>query len=226
MPHPNFSIKIALKILQSKLHPRHYNSEKKNRYLAEDNLRLRTFMIQIINFLGGIGTYVVLASLCCVAALKPSIEAAFYFLVFLGAATCWACNKELQKKFAVICRIIMVIVIVHIVVLLAYQNEWPQEIIPASNAWSRYLALTAIYHTNCSDPRDVEYTNNADWLIYGYVLRLFWLYYVLALQSQFLSKKPVSSDFLNLISIMIFKKMIISFKLILLIRGKIRIYNM
>ncbi|XP_018306932.1 piezo-type mechanosensitive ion channel component isoform X7 [Mycetomoellerius zeteki] len=145
---------------------------------------------KIINFLGSIGIYVVLASLCCVATLKPSIEAAFYFLVFLGAATCWACNKELRKGFAVICRIIMVIVIVHIVILLAYQNEWPQEIIPVSSAWSRYLALAAVYHTNCSDPRNVEYTDNADWLIYGYALRLFWLYYILALQSQFLSRKP------------------------------------
>ncbi|XP_025268649.1 piezo-type mechanosensitive ion channel component isoform X2 [Camponotus floridanus] len=168
------------------------NEEENEPSRREENKQKKTkdSTTKIINFLGGIGTYVVLASLCCVAALTPSIEAAFYFLMFLGAATCWACNKELQKKFAVICRIIMVIVIVHIVVLLAYQNEWPQEIIPASNAWSRYLALTAIYHTNCSDPRDVEYTNNADWLIYGYVLRLFWLYYVLALQSQFLSKKP------------------------------------
>ncbi|KAG5319735.1 PIEZO protein, partial [Pseudoatta argentina] len=145
---------------------------------------------KIINFLGSIGIYVVLASLCCVAALKPSIEAAFYFLVFLGAATCWACNKELRKGFSVICRIIMVIVIVHIVILLAYQNEWLQEIIPVSSTWSRYLALAAVYHTNCSDPRNVEYTDNADWLIYGYALRLFWLYYILALQSQFLSRKP------------------------------------
>ncbi|XP_026827290.1 piezo-type mechanosensitive ion channel component isoform X4 [Ooceraea biroi] len=145
---------------------------------------------KIINFLGRIGTYVVLASLCCTAALKPSIEAAFYFLVFLGAATCWACNRELRKGFAVICKIVMVVVIVHIIALLAYQNEWPQEIIPVSSAWSRYLMLTAVYHTNCSHPRDVEYTDDADWLIYGYALRLFWLYYVLALQSQFLSKKP------------------------------------
>ncbi|CAL1685708.1 unnamed protein product [Lasius platythorax] len=161
--------------------------------LRQENKQKKTkdSTTKIINFLGGIGTYVVLASLCCVAALKPSIEAAFYFLVFLGAATCWACNKELQKKFAVICRIIMVIVIIHIVALLAYQNEWPQEIIPVSSAWSRYLALSAVYHTNCSDPRDVEYTDDADWLIYGYVLRLFWLYYVLALQSQFLSRKPL-----------------------------------
>ncbi|KAM0736630.1 Piezo-type mechanosensitive ion channel component 1 [Formica fusca] len=169
------------------------SDEEEEPSLRRENKQKKTedSTTKIINFLGGIGTYVVLASLCCVAALKPSIEAAFYFLVFLGAATCWACNKELRKKFAVICRIIMVIVIAHIVALLAYQNEWPQEIIPVSSAWSRYLALAAVYHTNCSDPRNVEYTNDADWLIYGYALRLFWLYYVLALQSQFLSKKPL-----------------------------------
>jgi hypothetical protein len=126
------------------------------------------------------------------------MESAFYFLVFLGAATCWACNRELRKSFAVICRIVMIVVIVHIIALLAYQNQWLQEIIPVSNAWSRYLALIAIYNTNCSHPRDVEYTDGADWLIYGYILRLFWLYYVLALQSQFLSKKLSVSSCLSL----------------------------
>lgn len=153
-------------------------------------------MVQVINFLGYIGTYVVLASLCCAAALKPSIQAAFYFLMFLGAATWWACNKKLRKGFAMICKIAMIIVTFHIVILLAYQNEWPQEIIPVNSTWSRYLALTVIYHTNCSHPRYVEYTADSDWLSYGYALRLFWLYYILALQSQFLNKKPVSSNML------------------------------
>nr|XP_031827665.1 piezo-type mechanosensitive ion channel component isoform X1 [Nomia melanderi] len=145
---------------------------------------------KIINFLGRIGTYVVLASLCIMSSLNPSIEAGFYFLVFLGAATWWACNKELRKGFAVLCRIVMVVVTLHILTLLSYQNQTPQELIPVNSTWQRYLALSAIYQTNCSDPRNVEYTDDADWLIYGYILRLFWLYYVLALQSQFLSRKP------------------------------------
>ncbi|KAK2582220.1 hypothetical protein KPH14_004571 [Odynerus spinipes] len=145
---------------------------------------------KIINFFGRIGTYAVLASLCCVASLKPSVEGAFYFLVFLGAATWWACNKELRKGFAVICRIVMAVVIVHILALLAYQNQWPQEVIPVNSTWSRYFALTPIYRTNCSNPVDIEYADENDWLPYGYALRLFWLYYVLALQSRFLSKKP------------------------------------
>nr|XP_050856684.1 piezo-type mechanosensitive ion channel component isoform X6 [Vespula vulgaris] len=146
---------------------------------------------KIINFFGHIGTYVVLASLCCTASLKPSVEGAFYFLVFLGAATWWACNKELRKGFAIICKIVMVVVIVHILALLGYQNQWPQELIPVNSTWSRYFALTAIYHTNCSRPTYVEYADKSDWLPYGYALRLFWLYYVLALQSRFLSKKPL-----------------------------------
>ncbi|XP_060823620.1 piezo-type mechanosensitive ion channel component isoform X10 [Bombus pascuorum] len=145
---------------------------------------------KIINFLGRIGTYVVLASLCITAALKPSVEGGFYFLVFLGAATWWSCNKELRKGFAILCKFVMVVVILHILALLSYQNQVPQELIPVNSTWQRYFALSPVYQTNCTDPRDVEYTTDADWLIYGYFLRLFWLYYVLALQSQFLSKKP------------------------------------
>ncbi|XP_060823619.1 piezo-type mechanosensitive ion channel component isoform X9 [Bombus pascuorum] len=146
---------------------------------------------KIINFLGRIGTYVVLASLCITAALKPSVEGGFYFLVFLGAATWWSCNKELRKGFAILCKFVMVVVILHILALLSYQNQVPQELIPVNSTWQRYFALSPVYQTNCTDPRDVEYTTDADWLIYGYFLRLFWLYYVLALQSQFLSKKPL-----------------------------------
>ncbi|KAK1122195.1 hypothetical protein K0M31_009421 [Melipona bicolor] len=153
---------------------------------------------KIINFLGRIGTYVVLASLCIAASLKPSIEGGFYFLVFLGAATWWACNKELRKGFAVLCRIVMAVVILHILALLTYQNQVPQELIPVNSTWQRYFALTPVYRTNCTDPRNVKYADNANWSIYGYCLRLFWLYYVLALQARFLSEKPkpiVNSSF-------------------------------
>ncbi|XP_071867856.1 piezo type mechanosensitive ion channel component isoform X1 [Bombus fervidus] len=173
---------------------------RKNVTDEEDNASLRRndeaakksadSTVKIINFLGRIGTYVVLASLCITAALKPSVEGGFYFLVFLGAATWWACNKELRKGFAILCKLVMVVVILHILALLSYQNQVPQELIPVNSTWQRYFALSPVYQTNCTDPRDVEYTTDANWLIYGYFLRLFWLYYVLALQSQFLSKKP------------------------------------
>ncbi|CAB0040178.1 unnamed protein product [Trichogramma brassicae] len=145
---------------------------------------------KIINFLGTIGTYIVLAVLCCAAALKPSVEGAFYFLVFLGSATWWACHRELRRGFAVVVRVLMVVVALHILVLLSYQNQWPQEYLPSNGTWARYFGLVAVYQTNCSDPRNVDYIDSADWSTYAYSLRMFLLYFVLALQSKFLFRKP------------------------------------
>jgi predicted neutral ceramidase superfamily lipid hydrolase len=151
----------------------------------------RSTIAQIINFLGSIGTYVVLVTLCCTASLKPSVEGALYFVAFIGSATWWAFHQELRHSFAVICRILMVIVTMHILVLLSYQNQWPQEYLPMNSTWSRYFGLAVIYETTCSDPRNVKYIQNCDWTIYAYSIRLFMLYFVLALQSKFLFKKPV-----------------------------------
>lgn len=153
---------------------------------------------KIINFFGIIGTYIVLASLCLVASLNPSIEGGFYFIIFLLCATWWSCHKELQRGFAIICRIVMLVVILNITSLMAYQNQWPQEFIEINSTWSRYFALDAYYSTNCSDPRNVFSSDYSDWTNYGYSLRLFWLYFVLALQSQYLFKKPVSKFYINI----------------------------
>ncbi|XP_066587552.1 piezo-type mechanosensitive ion channel component [Prorops nasuta] len=164
-------------------------NQQESARIESANRKMNHRNAKIINFLGRIGTYVVLGSLCITASLRPSVEAAFYFLMFLGAGTWWACNKELRRGFAAISRFAMLIVSLHIVALLSYQNQWPQEFVPLNSTWARYFSLVAVYHTNCTDPRHVDYTNDAGWLIYGYPLRLFWLYYILALQSQFIAKK-------------------------------------
>lgn len=166
----------------------------KNRVLWMTKHKFLFFVVlQIINFLGTIGTYIALASLCLTASLQPSIEGGFYFIIFLGAATWWACNKELHRGFAIVCRLVMVVTMVHIIALLFYQNQVAQELMPVNSTWARYFSFVPIYQTNCSDPRNIEYFDESDWFTYGYALRLVWLYYVLALQSQFLRKKTVSS---------------------------------
>lgn len=43
------------------------------------------------------GTFLALVSLVFVAAVRPSVPSAVYFLVFLGASTWWACFKELDR---------------------------------------------------------------------------------------------------------------------------------
>jgi hypothetical protein len=43
------------------------------------------------------GKVLSLLALCTTGALQPSVPSVVYYLVFLGAATWWGCNKELER---------------------------------------------------------------------------------------------------------------------------------
>lgn len=45
----------------------------------------------------GAGKVLSLLALCATGALQPSVPSAVYYIVFLGAATWWGCNKELER---------------------------------------------------------------------------------------------------------------------------------
>ena len=45
----------------------------------------------------GAGKVMSLLALCATGALQPSALSVVYYLVFLGAATWWGCNKELER---------------------------------------------------------------------------------------------------------------------------------
>lgn len=45
----------------------------------------------------GAGKVLSLIALCVTGALQPSVPSVVYYLVFLGAATWWGCNKELER---------------------------------------------------------------------------------------------------------------------------------
>lgn len=45
----------------------------------------------------GAGKLLSLLSLCATGALQPSIPSVVYYIVFMGAATWWGCNKELER---------------------------------------------------------------------------------------------------------------------------------
>lgn len=86
-----------------------------------------------VKMLTGFGVFLALFSLLLAAILKPSIPGGVYFIVYLSAGTWWACYKELNRAFAVVCRIVMVFVALHITALLSYQNPWPQELLTFRN---------------------------------------------------------------------------------------------
>lgn len=74
-----------------------------------------------------------MATLLIAATLQPSVPSAVYFIVFLLTATVWATYKNIDRGFAIICRILAVLLIVHISALLTYQTPWPQEFLDANN---------------------------------------------------------------------------------------------
>lgn len=45
----------------------------------------------------GAGKVLSLLALCVTGALQPSVPSVVYYIVFLGAATWWGCNKELER---------------------------------------------------------------------------------------------------------------------------------
>lgn len=140
------------------------------------------------------GKYAALAALCFAAVFRPSVQGGFYFLVFLSAATWWACCKPLGKAFAIVMRIVMVVAVLHMISLYAYQFEWTQEYFNSTSPYSRYFAMTQFYKVNCTeDPRVFEWIRD-EWATYVNPLAIFLLYYVLALESKFLLKPQVSTS--------------------------------
>lgn len=45
----------------------------------------------------GAGKVLSLVALCATGALQPSVLSVVYYIVFLGTATWWGCNKELER---------------------------------------------------------------------------------------------------------------------------------
>lgn len=80
-----------------------------------------------------IAIFCAMATLLFAATLRPSIPSAVYFIVFLLTATIWATYKEIDRGFAIICRVLCPLLIVHISALLAYQTPWPQQYLDVNN---------------------------------------------------------------------------------------------
>ncbi|XP_037048036.1 piezo-type mechanosensitive ion channel component isoform X2 [Bradysia coprophila] len=110
-----------------------------------------------LNILKKIGIFLSMVALLLASTLQPSVPAAVYFIVFLGAATWWACYRELDRAFAIICRIVLVFLAVHIVALLSYQTPWPQEYFTDNSTTIRFLGFTSLYlYPNCTLENDMR----------------------------------------------------------------------
>jgi predicted neutral ceramidase superfamily lipid hydrolase len=88
-------------------------------------------------------------ALCVTGSLQPSVISLVYFIVFLGAATWYACNKELERAYAIVLRITLIFLMVHITALLAYQTPWPQDFFPVNTTIPRWEQPDVRFWAKC-----------------------------------------------------------------------------
>lgn len=76
--------------------------------------------------------------LCFASILVPSFTSGFLYVTFLCCVTYWACDKNLGKNFAYLCRFLCVIIFFYIVAIFCYQTEWVQEQLSPSSEIPKY----------------------------------------------------------------------------------------
>lgn len=74
-----------------------------------------------------------LSALLTIGTIQPSVLSFVYYAVALGTVTWWGCNQEINRAFGFVIRFLLVFLAVHITILIAYQNPWPQKILPADS---------------------------------------------------------------------------------------------
>lgn len=95
---------------------------------AKEDVDEVSYSAQSYVLLKRVAVFLSMATLLFAATLRPSIPSAIYFIVFLFAGNVCAIYKEIGRKFAIVCRLLLLVLSVHIFALLAYQTPYPQEI--------------------------------------------------------------------------------------------------
>ncbi|CAI9737891.1 Hypothetical predicted protein [Octopus vulgaris] len=110
--------------------------------------------------------------------IVPSLLSAFYFLTFLIAVTFWAFGNSLGRRFSGFKYILLVYASLHLILLYLYQFPFFQEILEEDSLAARLTGFTALVHTNCAVPWDIEFSSNqVSWPGFvnpGLLLLLYW----------------------------------------------------
>ncbi|XP_075153442.1 piezo type mechanosensitive ion channel component isoform X2 [Haematobia irritans] len=130
-----------------------------------------------------------LATLFFSAVLRPSVPGGFYFLIFLLSGSYWATFQTLQRKFAMLLRFVMVVIVSHTLCIVAYQTPWMQDHLEKTSLTARLIGLEPLVTSKCEDDiRIIVYNTEfkADSFLNPIVL--FFTYYALALTTKNLIK--------------------------------------
>uniref|UniRef100_A0A182QXP0 Piezo-type mechanosensitive ion channel component n=1 Tax=Anopheles farauti TaxID=69004 RepID=A0A182QXP0_9DIPT len=142
-------------------------------------------------FFTKLGVLLSMCMLCIVGIIQPSAVSGVYFIVFLGAASWWACYKQLDRAFGIVLKVVLVVLVIHIVLFLGYQNPWPQEVLFYNDTAARVLGLKPILNSSCdpangTDIRNVYFNSNFDTDVYLNPIFLLLCYYTVTMTSSLL----------------------------------------
>uniref|UniRef100_A0A671LG30 Uncharacterized protein n=1 Tax=Sinocyclocheilus anshuiensis TaxID=1608454 RepID=A0A671LG30_9TELE len=107
----------------------------------------------------------------------PSAFSAFYFLLFIGVCTWWACHFPISHLgFNTLCVMVAFFTGGHLVCLYLYQSSFAQDMFSPAGLWARLFGLKAIIKPgNCSS-FDINLNTQHDWPVYVNPGILFLLY--------------------------------------------------
>ncbi|XP_055712299.1 piezo-type mechanosensitive ion channel component isoform X3 [Phlebotomus papatasi] len=105
-----------------------------------------------------------MAALLLASVMRPSVPSGVYFLMFLALATWWACYGKLERGFAIVSRVMMLFLSIHIIAFMMYQTPWPQEFFPSDNLLPRLLGFVPLFNSTCdssnNDTSNGTYVND------------------------------------------------------------------
>lgn len=107
-----------------------------------------------------VGKILSIITLLFAAVFHPSAINGIYFVIFLGAATWWACAKELERGFGIVLRCTLVIFALHITTFMVYQTPWPQEFLDSNSTVARVLGYTPLITSTCGNGNSTNNNNN------------------------------------------------------------------
>ncbi|XP_028278415.1 piezo-type mechanosensitive ion channel component 1 isoform X2 [Parambassis ranga] len=144
----------------------------KAKLLAE---RMKATVRKVLRDLGRI---VAICLLALAGITLPSAFSAFYFLLFIGVCTWWACHLPISHLgFNALCVMVGFFTAGHMVCLYLYQSLLAQALFPPNLLWARLFGLKdIIIPGNCSMPYDLIVNTNHDWPVYVNPGILFLLY--------------------------------------------------
>uniref|UniRef100_A0A673G3W9 Piezo-type mechanosensitive ion channel component 1-like n=1 Tax=Sinocyclocheilus rhinocerous TaxID=307959 RepID=A0A673G3W9_9TELE len=129
------------------------------------------------HFLRHMGRILAVTLLALAGITLPSAFSAFYFLLFIGVCTWWACHFPISHLgFNALCVMVAFFTGGHLVCLYLYQSSFAQDMFSPVGLWARLFGLKAIIKPgNCSS-FDININTQHDWPVYVNPGILFLLY--------------------------------------------------